>query len=99
MREKRRESLGQLAQVPPTHSGLLVIGISTLIVCMEKMKHQFTHCRMTDTRAIADVSRVVSVQESIGTIVNGHSNYTHVVSVENSVVVYRGTSVIRKHLR
>ena len=47
---------------------------------------------MTDTRSIADVSRVVSVQESIGTIVNGHSHYTHVVSVENSVVMYSGTS-------
>ena len=38
------------------------------------------------TRAIADVSWIIAIHESEWSIVNRHSNYTHVVCVQHSAL-------------
>ena len=40
------------------------------------------------------MSRVIFVQESIGTIVNGKPHYTHVVRVEDSVHVVKQEQIM-----
>ena len=58
------------------------------VCCVARSKCSFYHTlHMFGIEFVADVARIISVHETIWTIVNGQPHYTHVVSVENSVYI------------